>query len=396
MILKKKLLFFFLLLPSVIFNYLTLTYLDYDSNLSVFSTFFIFLFNFINIFLAFIYYKNNLKIFFIYTLYLIIIFFIFDLSLEKSLNKNSIVEEDDEIGWIIKANTEINFPQQTFKRKKYNAEYRSSAVKGFREFGKLDSKNESILVIGDSLTGGPHASNEKMYYSIIKNIFDDNNINLEWFVTGTGGYGTVQHFLLLEKYFKIIKPSIILHQFCVNDFFDNSIEISKLSTSHDQYYRRPFFDNNKIAKVDSNFAEIYRFLYKHSFVFKKVDQIYTYRRILSLGSFTKKIPDEFISRSINNTQILFLKIRELIGKDTLYFSTNCIDDEYNNLSAEWEKNINAINGFSIKSGKKIVELKKKDFDVNHEDGGHLNELGNKIYGEITAKEMMKIIKIRKY
>ena len=80
----------------------------------------------------------------------------------------------------------------------------------------------------------------------------------------------------------------------------------------------------------------------------------------------------------------------------MYFSTNCIDDEYNNLSAEWEKNINAINGFSIKSGKKIVELRKKDFDVNHEDGGHLNELGNKIYGEITAKEMMKIIKIRKY
>lgn len=396
MILKKKLLFFFLLLPSIIFNYLTLSYLDYDNNLSVFSTVFVSLFNFINIFLALIYYKNNFKIFLIYTSYLIIIFLIFDFSLEKNLNKNSIVEEDDEIGWLIKANTEINFPQQTFKRKKYNAVYKSSNVRGFREFGKLNSKNESILVIGDSLTGGPHTSNEKMYYSVIKDIFDDNNINLEWFVTGTGGYGTVQHFLLLEKYFKIIKPSIILHQFCVNDFFDNSIEISKLSTSHDQYYRRPFFENNKITKVDSNFAKIYRFLYKHSFVFKKVDQIYTYRKILTLGSFVQKIPDEFISRSIENTQILFLKIRELIGEDTLYFSTNCIDDEYNNLSTEWEKNINNINGFSIKSGKKIVELKKKEFDVNHEDGGHLNEFGNKIYGEFTAKEMMKIIKIQKY
>ena len=36
-------------------------------------------------------------------------------------------------------------------------------------------------------------------------------------------------------------------------------------------------------------------------------------------------------------------------------------------------------------------MKKNNEDVNHEDGGHLNDNGNKIYGELTAIGMLKII-----
>ena len=214
---------------------------------------------------------------------------------------------------------------------------------------------------------------------------------------GTGGYGTVQQYLLLEKYFEIIKPSIILHQFCTNDFFDNSIEISRLSTSHNQYYRRPYYINGKILRIDTNFAKSYRFLYKHSFIFKKFDQIYNFKQFRLYGRYTKDIPSEYIEQTIDNTQILFSKIRKLIGQDTLYFSTNCADEKHDYLSSEWEKIINNINGFAIvEPSKKLIKLKNNGLDVHHEDGGHINEEGNRIYGEMTAQEMMKVIKNGKY
>ena len=395
--LKKKLCLFILITPTILINYWTLVYFDLDNNLSTFTTIIVLTFNLVNILLGYIYYKYNLKILISYILYLLVIFIIFDYALEKFFNKNSIIANDNLLGWTIKPEIHVSFNHQTLKRKKYIAKYKSSAEKHFREFGDINSSSGKILVIGDSATGGPYASNEKMYYSIINNILRNNDIELEWFVMGTGGYGTVQQYLLLEKYFEIIKPNIILHQFCTNDFFDNSINISKLSTSPNQYYRRPYLIKGEIRKVNTNFAKIYRFLYNYSFIFKKFDQIYNYKQFRIYGRFTENIPEDYIISSINDTQLLFLKIRELIGEKTLYFSTNCADDTYNNLSDEWENIINEINGFAItQSAKKLIELKNKGFDVYHEDGGHINEEGNKIYGEITAKEMMKVMKNEKY
>ena len=191
MSLKKKLFIFFLISPTILFNYLTLTYFDLDNNLSIFTTIIVFSFNLVNVFLVYIYYKYNLKILFSYILYLFVILIVFDFTLEKVFNKKSIIEKDKLVGWTIKANMNVSFDHETLKRKKYIAKYKSSTEKHFREYGNLDSNNKNILVIGDSATGGPYASNEKMYYSVIKDIFNNNDINLEWFVMGTGGYGTV-------------------------------------------------------------------------------------------------------------------------------------------------------------------------------------------------------------
>ena len=232
-----------------------------------------------------------------------------------------------------------------------------------------------------------------MYYNIIKKKFEENDINLEWFVMGASGYGNTQQFQLLKKYFKEIKPSIILYQFCVNDFFDNSFEISKLSTSHDQFYRRSYFENNVFFKSNSFLSKLYRFFYSNSFIFKKVDQVYSYQKFRKYGRFTKDISDQYLINSIQNTQNIFLKIRELIGKETILFSINCPDKKNEFLSINWEKIIKSINGFPITEPViqlfKANELKK---DIFYEDGGHLNILGNKIYGEATAFEMIKLLK----
>ena len=104
-----------------------------------------------------------------------------------------------------------------------------------------------------------------------------------------------------------------------------------------------------------------------------------------------------INDSIKNTESLIFEIRRLIGDEILYFSINCADKNNKILTHEWEKIILKINGFPlIKPGNKLIELKDKGIDVNHEDGGHLNTYGNKIYGELTAKGMMEILMYEKY
>ena len=389
---RKKILLIILILPSFLLNYFTLTLFDHDNNLSIFSTVLVCSFNIINISFAYIYLKFNFKTLIIFVLYFFFLFLVFDFSLEKILNKNSLHSESLDLGWALNPNVEIKLIQKNLEEDRYEVKFKSSTVVGFREYGKLDSNKKKILLFGDSLTVGPHSSNGKMYYDVIKNELIKNKIDLEWFVMGGGGYSTVQQLLLFKKHFKIIKPEIILHQFCVNDFFDNSYNINKLYTAHDQFYRRPFYRNGDYFKNESYKAKIYRFLFKHSFIFKKIDQIYIFKKFKKYGRLTKDISKKDINESIENTKQMFNEIKNLINSNIIYMSINCANENKFNLDKVWKQIIYNIEGHPIDSPSNYLKLAKKQMPfLFHEDGGHLSEAGNKIYGELISKEILKIL-----
>lgn len=392
-ILKKKIFQTILvLLPSITINFFTLSLIDINDNLSNFSTIYVLLFNAVNIVLSYIFYKKSFRVLVIFTSYCLFVFLIFDFTLEKIINKDSIIKEDKNLGWILKKNKEVTFNQQTSKGNYYQVNFKSSKIDGFREFGKINSKKR-VLLFGDSFTLGPFSSNEKMYYSIAKNLLEEEKMTYEWFVLGGPGYGTAQQYLILKDNLSKVNPDIIIHQFCVNDFFDNSMRISELSTTLNQYLRKPYIINNKIKKVTGIIPATYRFFFKYSYIFKKFDQIYTYRNIVKHGRFTKKIENELIDEAINNTKNLIYKIRELVGPDVPYLSINCADKNNNYLTKYWKNIIHDINGYPItEPSEVIIKMKDDGYDVNHEDGGHLNDYGNEIYGKLLAKEMIKILK----
>ena len=381
-----------ILLPSFGINFFTLSLMDLDDNLSNFSTILVLLFNTVNFFLSYIFYKNSFKVFVIFTCYCSFLFLIFDFTLEKIINKNSITKDDKNLGWILKKDKKITFDQQTFKGAYYTVNYRSSKIDGFREFGEINSKKR-VLVFGDSYTAGAYSSNEKMYYNIAKNLFEEQNLIYEWFVAGGSGYGTLQQYLFLKENLSKVKPHIIIHQFCINDFYDNDIKIGSLSTTQNQYLRRPYLINGEIKKVSGIIAKTYRFFFKYSFIFKKFDQLYTYRNITKHGRYTKKIDVELINEAIDNTKSLIYKIRDLVGPEILYFSINCADKNNNYLAEYWQNIIYDINGYPIiEPSEVIIKMKDEGHDVNQEDGGHLNDYGNEIYGKLLAKEMIRILK----
>jgi len=393
MIVKKEKIkvLFLLIIPSIIFNYFTLLMIDANNDLSLFSTVIITFFNLFNIFLALIYYYFNIKIFFYFLSYCLILFIFFDFSSEKLFNKNSIMKKDKELGWVLRENNNVNITQQTLGGVKYLVKFQSSSKKGFREYGELNTKNKKLLVIGDSYTGGAYSSNEKMYYSIIKNNLHKKNINIELFVLGAGGYGTIQQMMMLKEHYNKIEPDIILHQVCVNDFFDNSKNLSKLSTSQNQYYRRPYWNNGNIEKVKGLWPSFYRFLYNNSFIFKKIDQIYSYRLFLKHGRYKKNPKKILFEESEQITKKTINEIKKLVGNNVLYFASNCVTTN-KELTKKWIKIMKSINAIYISDASEtILNMKNENIDVMHEDGGHLNDLGNKIYGDLISKKIIRFL-----
>jgi len=82
-----------------------------------------------------------------------------------------------------------------------------------------------VLFIGDSYTHAVEVSRTKTYYEILATY-----LPFECFAYGAAGYGTLQEYLLLEKYMNIIDPDNIILQLCSNDIIDNYSAMEKIST----------------------------------------------------------------------------------------------------------------------------------------------------------------------
>ena len=384
---KKK--FLILLIPSFLVNYLTLTIIDHDNNLSTFSTLLVFLFNFFNLILAYIFSYYGLLKSLIYFFISILSIILFDTVALKLQESKSIQVYDEELGWILNDNVTIKINALTKKNQKYEINFSTSKVKGFREYDDRQEYKKNILVLGDSYTAGPFASNDQMYYSYIKEELEKEGFFFNWFVAGGGGYGTLQQYLLLKKYFNKINPDIIIHQFCENDFENNSQQIEKNSILYNQYYFRPYLLNNKIVYDNSYKGKIYKFFYQKSYLFKRIDKILTnYKYKNNNGYFDKKIYEKNSEKSKEITSNIFKLIKDLVGKKVIYTSINCSAKDKKKFNA-WIDILNQHKIINLSKSNLIIEdIAKKGEDIFFSDGAHLNENGNKIFGSYAGTELV--------
>lgn len=385
---KKKFLIF--LIPSFLINYLTLTLIDHDNNLSNFSSLIVFLFNFINLILAYIFSYFGLLKSFIYFLISIITIIFFDTIALKLQQNKSIQVYDKELGWILNNNIKIKINGLTKQNQKYEINYSTSKVKGFREYDEKQEYKKNILVIGDSYTAGPFASNNRMYYSYIKEELEKKGHFFNWYVAGGGGYGTLQQYLLIKKYFDEINPTIIIHQFCENDFENNTKQIEKNSILYSQYYFRPYLINDKIVYDNSFKGKLYKFFYHNSYLYKRIDKILTNHRYRNNnGYFDKKAYNNNFENSKKITSSIFKLIKNLVGNKVVYASINCSAKDKQKFNS-WIKILNEHKIINLSNSNLIIEnISKKGEDIYYSDGAHLNENGNKIFGKSAAVELIK-------
>lgn len=390
---NEKYIYLFFLIPSFLINYFTLSLFDSDHNLSSFSTILVSLFNILNFITAFVFIKYNLKKFIILIINILIILIVADFTFQSYLKKKSYQVQDKKLGWILNKSIKKNFIAESKKGRKYQINYSSSDEFGFRYIDNNSKFDKTILIIGDSFTVGPYASDNEMYFSWIKKIFNENNLNYNWYVMGSAGWGTFQQYLYLKEKINYIKPDILIHQFCsMNDFINNSIEMEQKTYLRSQYIFRPYLVNNNIYYKNNLLHKTYKFLYSNSYIFKTIDNLITNKQYRKKNNYFKKeySKNEF-ARSILITENLIKKIKNLLGNNKLYFLVDCYDKK-NPYNIELKKIISKNNIYS--SDEPILVLKKAEEnfqDILVADGGHLNDLGNKIYGSKIASEILKII-----
>ena len=87
---------------------------------------------------------------------------------------------------------------------------------GFKAFGDTASLLPQVFFIGDSYTACIEVSNEKSFFNMV-----GDSLGVAIFAYGHAGFGTLQEYMVFDKWVDIIKPDLVVWEVCSNDFIDN-------------------------------------------------------------------------------------------------------------------------------------------------------------------------------
>jgi hypothetical protein len=113
---------------------------------------------------------------------------------------------------------------------------------GFKRWGDLSSNKTRVWIIGDSFAESPHVSNGEEWYSYLERAFP----NMTFFVYGSSGFGSLQEYFLLDEYFDVIKPDILIFQMHYNDFLDNDYRFELKEYPLSNQAERPYLEDGKV------------------------------------------------------------------------------------------------------------------------------------------------------
>jgi len=169
------------------------------------------------------------------------------------------------------------------------------------------------LVIRMVLKQAMEVSDDKAYFSLL-----GESLDAEIFALGTGGYGTLQSYLMLRNWIDTIQPDAVILQFCTNDFINNHYELEKNSIYNNNGLKRPYWiDGEIVRKLPRKMASIRHFANKHSrflyYIFSRIDIIRSQMHMQSVEHTIYALggnePDFLESVAI--TEELFQKIADL-------------------------------------------------------------------------------------
>jgi lysophospholipase L1-like esterase len=113
---------------------------------------------------------------------------------------------------------------------------------GHQTIGDLATTRPRILVVGDSMTHGlGWAQDADMYYATLGRL-----LNVEVFAYGAPGFGTLQEYLVIDRYVPLVKPDLVLLQTSFNDFINNTWELESASFLNNNLTSRPYLENGRL------------------------------------------------------------------------------------------------------------------------------------------------------
>lgn len=141
---------------------------------------------------------------------------------------------DEKLGWRPTANYRFDGLRRSADGQAY-AVRMSQDERGFRLYGNTFSGRPRVFVIGDSFTQAIEASDDKTYFGVIRE-----QLGVEIFAFGCGGYGSLQEWMVFDRYFDAIRPDLVLWQFSTNDLVNNSPVLETASMINNNGLTRPY------------------------------------------------------------------------------------------------------------------------------------------------------------
>ncbi|MCX5704072.1 MAG: GDSL-type esterase/lipase family protein, partial [Candidatus Omnitrophica bacterium] len=265
--------------------------------------------------------------------------------------------------------------------------------KGKKVFGDRFTAKYKIFFIGVSFTEGCGVDEESMYCNIIAK-----NLNAEAFVYGGSGYGTLQEYMVLNRYIDEIKPDLIVLQVCTNDFINNLWELESASFYNNDLMTRPYFVDGKIEYRFPKFPwKLRMFLYSHSrFTYLLGHSLDRFLAELCKKGFLHSVDEDIIKKgmdfdnfkkAVNATDTLIKKMKERAGQVPIVAFT--VNDHRNFL--EQFRRIFQENGIEFIEDvpKEIRKKSIKGIKVYLEKQWHWSESGHRICGDLLSKRLQQ-------
>jgi hypothetical protein len=313
-----------------------------------------------------------------------------DISLLEGLPRNagrmSSISADPQLGWRPTADYRFEGRKESADGSPYFVEV-SQDANGFRVFGDPGSRKPKVLVIGDSFTQAVDASDAKTYYAWLE------SLGLEVFAYGGGGYGTLQEFMVLQKYYDVIRPGLIVWQFSTNDLINNSPALEAASTINNNDMLRPYWVDGEIryivprSSASSVRQTAHRYCRLCYMVLNRYDRV---RADMSLQTVeTETSPGEPASRLFADaervTDGIMGMVREQVGSTPVVGFVVGAGDPY---GPEYVDTLNAIakkhDITMIDVEGAVLAAEQAGRIVRAADGAHWNEAGHQIAGQALA------------
>jgi lysophospholipase L1-like esterase len=312
--------------------------------------------------------------------------------------KLSAYRHDEVIGWVPKKSFKREYMQKDAAGKSYTASF-ALDQNGFRAYGTISTSRKKLLFVGDSYTGDPYVGNAEAYFSVVKEYLRKKyHLDVEIFAAGGGGYSTLQEYLLIKEQISIIKPDIFILQFCENDFVNNHPKWEQTSIVKNQAMLRPYFDpdTHSQGRHQSIFARLYRFSYTNSFLFRRIDGLLQMLLYRYHNGYSKPLEPVITHNLRVESYMITKEILELIDTELpeksgrFIVNVSTMDEPSTEL---WE-NMSRETGFTplFNPAREIEQIENAGGVVRHSDGGHMNNAGNRIFGEALAHELYRHMK----
>ena len=247
-----------------------------------------------------------------------------------------------------------------------------------------------MLVLGDSFTQMEWVSNGEEWYAYLEKAFD----NLELFVYGAGGYGTLQEFMVLNDYMDVINPDIILWQFSNNDYFNNVFEIDRAKYPDNNFGVRPYLEEGEIVyRMPMQYGTLRkysaiadRFLRNHDAKLKtemrKLKELppNDYKKIIEEKQrHFNQVRKKYRQREIETTLEIFSLVKQRAGDALVFlFCVGRMDEVLKSICQKTE--IVCI----PKIGDTVFDKIRDGVELKVVNDGHWNKAGNALAGSLLV------------